>query len=117
MEGTRALRATRRAFSPRSPRLAAGERSEAGKETPVAVANSGMRQGSRSSLAPDPEQGSVVAWRTERLVAVGLDEELAGRLAGDRAVDLHALLELVDRGCPPDLAARILAPLEEDGRR
>jgi hypothetical protein len=29
-------------------------------------------------------------------------------------VDLHELLVLVDRGCPPPLAARILAPL--DGR-
>jgi hypothetical protein len=31
-------------------------------------------------------------------------------------MDLHALLELVDRGCPPALAARILAPLEPGGR-
>ena len=66
-------------------------------------------------MAPDPEAASVVAWRAERLVAVGFDGELARKLAGDRAVDLHAVLELVDRGCPPDLAARILAPLEEDG--
>jgi hypothetical protein len=28
-------------------------------------------------------------------------------------VDLHALLDLVDKGCPPQLAARILAPLDE----
>jgi hypothetical protein len=27
-------------------------------------------------------------------------------------VDVHALLELVDRGCPPVLAARIMAPLD-----
>jgi hypothetical protein len=37
-------------------------------------------------------------------------------LAGDCAIDLHALLELVDHGCPPALAARILAPLEADRR-
>jgi hypothetical protein len=29
-------------------------------------------------------------------------------------VDLHQLLELVDRGCPPELAVRILAPLDQD---
>jgi hypothetical protein len=29
-------------------------------------------------------------------------------------VDLHALLELTDRGCRPDLAARIVAPLDGD---
>ena len=58
----------------------------------------------------------MVAWRTERLLATGFDRELAGSLAAEDAVDLHALLELVDRGCPPELAARILAPLDE-GRR
>jgi hypothetical protein len=40
---------------------------------------------------------------------------LAAELAVEPAVDLHELLVLVDRGCPPALAARILAPLE--GRR
>jgi hypothetical protein len=27
-------------------------------------------------------------------------------------VDLHDLLNLIDRGCPPPLAARILTPLD-----
>jgi hypothetical protein len=58
----------------------------------------------------------VVAWRTERLLAAGFEIELAESLAADGAVDLHALLELVDRGCPPELAARILAPLDDEGR-
>ena len=53
----------------------------------------------------------LAAWRVRRLVAAGFGEDLAATLAGDRATDLHALLELVDRGCPPRLAARILAPL------
>ncbi|MDQ5807269.1 MAG: hypothetical protein M3320_01185 [Actinomycetota bacterium] len=35
---------------------------------------------------------------------------LARLLAADAAYDLHELLNLVDRGCPPILAARILAP-------
>jgi hypothetical protein len=26
--------------------------------------------------------------------------------------DLHQLIELVEQGCPPELAVRILAPLE-----
>ena len=34
-------------------------------------------------------------------------------LASDHRYDLHALIELVERGCPPELAVRILAPLEE----
>jgi len=35
---------------------------------------------------------------------------LAQWVAADPGFDLHALLELVDRGCPPALAVRILAP-------
>lgn len=50
-------------------------------------------------------------WRERMLTSAGFDDALAIRLAGERDVDLHALLELVDRGCSPPLAARILAPL------
>jgi len=39
---------------------------------------------------------------------------VASRLARDGRYDLHALLELVDNGCPPDLAVRILAPFDEE---
>ncbi|HZA57718.1 MAG TPA: hypothetical protein VE523_00865 [Solirubrobacterales bacterium] len=58
----------------------------------------------------------VSAWRRERLARAGFDEGVAARLAGDFAIDLHALLELVERGCRPDLAARILAPLDGESR-
>jgi hypothetical protein len=58
-----------------------------------------------------PQIDPVQAWRFERLLAAGLPHELASSVSGDRAYDLHALLELVDRGCPPELATRILAPL------
>jgi hypothetical protein len=54
----------------------------------------------------------VIAWRKRRLTAAAFDEPLARELACNRDVDLHALLELTDRGCPPGLAARIVAPLE-----
>jgi hypothetical protein len=75
-----------------------------------------MRQGSRHSSALDSESEGVVAWRRNRLLAAGFERALAAGLAADCAVDLHALLELVDRGCRPSLAARILAPLDEGGR-
>lgn len=55
-----------------------------------------------------------VQWRMTRLQRLGFPAELAARLAHDGRVDIHALLELVDRGCPPHLAARILAPLDCD---
>lgn len=51
-------------------------------------------------------------WRRRRLVAAGFDAQLAAQLAEDALVDLHELLVLLDRGCPPALAARILAPLD-----
>ena len=53
-----------------------------------------------------------MAWRRGRLERAGFDPPLADVLAADRRTDVHALLELVDHGCPPALAARILAPLE-----
>ena len=54
----------------------------------------------------------VVQWRSEVLRQAGCDAALASALAADGDVDLHGLLNLIDRGCPPPLAARILAPLE-----
>jgi hypothetical protein len=55
----------------------------------------------------------VVAWRARRLREAGLGPVLAAEIAADCAYDLHALLELVDRGCPAELAVRIRAPLDE----
>ena len=65
----------------------------------------------------DGPPADVVAWRTCRLVEAGFAPPLAARLAAGHA-DVHALLALVDRGCPPELAARILDPddLLEEGR-
>jgi hypothetical protein len=53
-----------------------------------------------------------VRWREGRLLSAGFGPDLADVLAHQERVDLHELLKLVDRGCPPHLAARILAPLE-----
>ena len=57
----------------------------------------------------------VVLWRCEQLVESGFAIGLATKVAEDAHYDLHALIELVERGCQPDLAVRILAPLEGDG--
>jgi hypothetical protein len=56
----------------------------------------------------------VLSWRREQLVGSGFPLSLAARLAEDARYDLHALIQLTERGCPPDLAVRILAP-DEDG--
>lgn len=56
----------------------------------------------------------LTRWRRAYLVWAGLDQELARTVAGDLRFDLHALLELLERGCPPALAARILAPADDE---
>jgi hypothetical protein len=59
----------------------------------------------------DRDRERWVRWREGRLLSAGFGPDLADVLAHSEQVDLHELLQLVDRGCPPDLAARILAPL------
>ncbi len=64
---------------------------------------------------PDTRIDEVARWREERLAASGFSAALADEIAADSRYDLHALIEIVERGCRPDLAARILAPLTDDG--
>lgn len=62
------------------------------------------------------ETSDVVAWRRRQLAAHGFSADLAATLARDCRIDLHALLQLVDRGCSPELVERILSPLEGEQR-
>jgi hypothetical protein len=68
---------------------------------------------SQTRQIPDDE---LVAWRRRRLCRAGFGTELAEATARDCAMDLHALLGLIDHGCPPELAVRIVAPLDERER-
>jgi hypothetical protein len=65
---------------------------------------------SRTSCDTD-ELATTLPWRRSRLRRAGFDARLAAEVAADLRYDLHAILELTDRGCPPHLAVRILAPL------
>ncbi|HEX6150292.1 hypothetical protein [Nocardioides sp.] len=56
----------------------------------------------------------VQTWRRCRLLEAGFPAVLAEAVAVDPGFDLHALLQLVDRGCPPALAVRIVAPLPRE---
>jgi hypothetical protein len=67
-----------------------------------------MRTDVRDECGP----GEIVSWRRERLAEAGFPVPLAARLARDPPYNLHALTELCERGCPPELAVRIMAPLE-----
>jgi hypothetical protein len=53
------------------------------------------------------------SWRRCRLLEAGFPTTLADAVAADPRFDLHALLQLVDRACPPDLAVRIMAPVPD----
>ena len=64
---------------------------------------------------PAQHREALDEWRRRRLIAAGFDARLAMALA-DEDADLHELLVLVDRGCPPHLAARILAPIDAPAR-
>ncbi|HXV35320.1 MAG TPA: hypothetical protein VD769_15035 [Gaiellaceae bacterium] len=57
------------------------------------------------------ERAAVAAWRRRQLAEAGFPPSLAAALAAEGA-DVHALIELVERGCRPRLAARILAPVD-----
>jgi hypothetical protein len=53
------------------------------------------------------DQENVVSWRLHVLLQVGYSIRAAELLA-DSNVDLHEAVELVEKGCPPETAARIL---------
>jgi hypothetical protein len=59
---------------------------------------------------------ATLPWRRSQLRRAGFDARLAAEVAADARYDLHAILDLTGRGCPPPLAVRILAPLNGDPR-
>jgi hypothetical protein len=58
----------------------------------------------------------VADWRERCLEAAGFDEATAVLVAGDCGFDVHGLMTLVESGCPPHLAVRILAPIDGSPR-
>jgi hypothetical protein len=65
----------------------------------------------RAKLRQEHRGHDVVLWRSDQLVGAGFPLALAMQLAHDGRYDLHALIELAEQGCAPELAVRILAPL------
>jgi hypothetical protein len=68
----------------------------------------------QTKATPVQARDPVVSWRRERLVESGFAPALAARVAKNSQYDLHALIELAERGCEPELAVRILAPIDEE---
>jgi hypothetical protein len=54
------------------------------------------------------ERDVVERWRAGELERAGFDVRLARTLAARFDIDLHVAIELVVKGCPPELAAQIL---------
>jgi hypothetical protein len=56
----------------------------------------------------ETETERVERWRAEELLRHGFDPSAAVELASRLDIDLHLATDLIDRGCPPELALRIL---------
>jgi hypothetical protein len=56
----------------------------------------------------DTELEKIERWRSEELERAGYGTRAAGRLAARHDIDLHLAVGLLDRGCSPELAIKIL---------
>jgi hypothetical protein len=56
----------------------------------------------------DTEQVQIELWRAEELERAGYSHRAAERLAARQDVDLHQAVRLLERGCSPELALKIL---------
>jgi hypothetical protein len=61
---------------------------------------------------PKDATREMVSWRRTELLHCGFPRALAARVARDERYDLHVLIDLVEHGCSPALAVRILLPLD-----
>jgi hypothetical protein len=60
------------------------------------------------TTARPTEQELVEHWRAQELERAGFDPAAAAELARRADVDLHAAVELLQKGCPPAVALSIL---------
>lgn len=54
------------------------------------------------------ELEQVEHWRAQELVRAGFSADAAAKLAARHDIDLHFAVDLVRRGCSPELALQIL---------
>jgi hypothetical protein len=55
-----------------------------------------------------PEEARVIQWRAAELVRAGYSTFEADAISIRMEIDLHRAVDLSQRGCPHDLALRIL---------
>lgn len=56
----------------------------------------------------ETEVERIVRWRAEALERAGYEPRAAAKIAARHDIDLHWAIELVERGCSPELAVDIL---------
>jgi hypothetical protein len=56
----------------------------------------------------ETEAERVSRWRAEELERAGYELSAAAVLAASAGVDLHLAVDLLERGCPQDVAMQIL---------
>jgi hypothetical protein len=56
----------------------------------------------------ETELERIERWRGEMLQRAGYGPDAAAELASRHDVDLHRAIDLVEQGCPEDIALRIL---------
>ena len=61
-----------------------------------------------TEFEPVTDEEQVMQWRIEELERAGYAPEDVIVMAADPSVDLHVAVDLVRRGCPHDVALRIL---------
>ena len=59
-------------------------------------------------LVETTETERIQSWRAEELERAGYEPRAASRIAARQDVDLHTATELLERGCSPELALKIL---------
>jgi len=57
---------------------------------------------------PETEVERIERWRRQELERAGYPSDAAAEIAGRLDVDLHQAIQLLQRGCPADIATRIL---------
>jgi hypothetical protein len=56
----------------------------------------------------ETEEQRIESWRMEALERAGYDRRAAAILACRKDVDLHQAISMLQKGCSPELALRIL---------
>ena len=63
---------------------------------------------SAAKVESETELQRIEAWRTHALERAGYPPDAASRLAARHDIDLHRAAALLEQGCTPELALKIL---------